>query len=102
MGDTDQFRVSKLDTRARFFVPVIKQYFNTETLGQLINILRHCADEFGFMCIYLYDNELKRSNIFWPNDAVLVMILFDAGGDDSGYTNAVTTHRHNHTFAVFI
>ena len=45
---------------------------------------------------------MERRHAVWPNDTVVIVVLFDGGGDHAANTDAIAAHDQGFGFAVFI
>src|SRR5690554_1806590 len=49
-----------------------------------------------------YQHHLKWGDTGWPDDAFVVVILFNRRCDNTAYTDTVTAHGHGELFTIFI
>src|SRR5690606_5677777 len=54
------------------------------------------------MHVHRYNGDLEWRNSVWPDNAVLIVVLFDCRGDHTGTANTVTAHFHHGLLAVGI
>ena len=45
---------------------------------------------------------MERSDSVWPDDAVVVVVLFNRSSNNPTHTDTIATHHHDAIFAVFI
>ena len=101
MGDADQFAVSQFYAQA-LLLAVIEDHLNSGS-GEL-GVERFCQLTLpgAFLDVHRNQGHLERGNRFRPDDAPVVVVLFNGGGHHAGHADAVTAHGHHHGLAIFI
>src|SRR5438874_6431178 len=88
--DPEQLGVGELDARAR--VTVVVQHLDSGG-GELgIQAVADLADTSGFLQVQGYENHLKGRDRRRPDDAALIVVLFDGRGHDARHTDTVAAH----------
>src|SRR5205807_4605952 len=57
---------------------------------------------YGFLQAYGHQHDLEGSDRLRPDDAALIVILFNGGGHDARHTDAVAPHVEGNLFAAFV
>ncbi len=100
MGHAQQLHVGEHHARALF--TVVKQHvhaggfqFGVELLGQL-------GHAHWLVHVHRHDGHFERGDGVRPDDAVLVVVLLDGGGHQTGDSDAVATHLHGDGLAALV
>jgi len=100
MRNTDQFGVGELHARSN--IPVIKQYFVTKTGKFLVQGFGRLTDNVRAVHVDWHEHDVERRQRFRPDNAVVIVVLFDRSADDSGNADSVAPHCHRTILAVAI
>src|SRR5690606_7647800 len=98
--NADQFHIGKFDARARLFVTVIKQNFKAGGREVGVELVGRFAHRF-VLVLHRYQCDLEGGQRVRPENAALVVVLLDGGGNYAGDAYAVAAHRQHDRFAVF-
>ena len=90
-GDTDEVRI--LEFYARPLVPVVEDHLHALRSQVFVDPFRR-LDQRLVAHIDGRDDGVIRGNRHGPDDAVIVMVLLDAGGDGTAHADAVAPHDH--------
>ena len=98
--DTNEFHVGELDPRA--LIAVVQQHVQARIPQFFIELLGAGSHGFRLLHVEGNDSQVEGRHAVRPDDALLVVILFDGCGDYAAYANTVTAHGDGDVFAVFI
>src|SRR2546429_2391024 len=88
--DPEQLGVGELDARAR--VTVVVQHLDSGGGKLGIQAVADLADTSGFLQVQGYEDHLKGRDRRRPDDAALIVGLFDGRGHDARHTDTVAAH----------
>src|SRR5882762_11262603 len=88
--DTEQLRIGELDARACVTVVVQDLDSGGGELG--IQAVADFADTSGFLQVQGYQHYLEGRDRCGPDDAALIVVLFDGRGHNARHTDTVATH----------
>ena len=94
MGNADQLEVG--EDHARAFAAVMEQDIDAGGLELCVELFRRRLHTLGLVHIDRRDRAFEGRDGERPHDALVVMVLFDGGGDDARYADAVAAHDHGH------
>ena len=101
MGNTNEFDIRQHAAEAGLGL-IHKQHF-TIGANQLV-IERHTGfgNQFRLVHIDRHYSHLKWSDGLWPNNAVVIMVLFYGRGNNATHTYTIAAHGHSAVFTVFV
>ena len=92
-GNADQLEISK--HHARTLAAVVEQHVDAGRLELVVQPVGERPDGFAAVVADRGDRHGERRQRLGPDDAALVVVLLDRGGDDPGDADAVAAHLHD-------
>ena len=95
-----QLVVGELDAGPR--VAIVEQHVEPGCRQLGVQGLSHLLHAGGLLHVDRDQRHVERRDRLRPDDAALVVVLFDGGRHDARHADAVTTHGHHHRLALFV
>ena len=90
VGNADQLRVREHHARAH--LTIVEQDLDARCAQIGVELLRRLAQPDRLVHVHRQQDRVKRRNGHRPHDALLVVVLFDRGGDHAGHPDPVAAH----------
>ena len=100
MGDADELHVG--EHHARTLLAVIEQHVDPGGLQLAVEAFGQLGHAMGLVHVHRDDHHLKRRDGIRPDDAGIVIVLLDGGGDHAGDADAVAAHLHDGGLAFLV
>src|SRR5699024_354250 len=98
--DADQLHVCELDPGAR--IAIIPEDVEAELPQLIVEQLAGCGGTFGFVHVQRYQRDVEWGDGGWPDDAPLIGVLLDSGGNDARDADSIAAHGRSLAVAVGI
>ena len=100
MRDAEQLVVRELHARAG--IAVVEQHFDAGSREFAVQALGDLADALGLLQIDRDQRHGERGDGLGPDDALVIVVLFDGRRHDARHTDAITAHEHRHGLALLV
>src|SRR5215468_2500592 len=93
MRDADKLEIGKHDTRP--LAAIVKQHFDSRGHQFVVQLVRRSPHRFEAIVTYRCNSNAERRKRLRPDDAALIVVLFDCGSDNARDADAVAPHLHD-------
>ena len=100
MGNSDELHVREL--HARSFIAIIHEGVDAGGAQIGVQLVGRRADDLALVAVERNDDQAPGRDRIWPDDARIIMALFDGCADDARDAEAVGAHRERACFAGFV
>src|SRR3989344_4823583 len=100
MRNADEVHVGEHYTRA--FVAIVEQYLKAgsgEVGVETVNRLAHAS---RLVIADGHERDVERGDCIRPDYSIVIVVLFNGGGDHARHADAVATHGHDHALAGLV